>query len=64
MVNTPLRAVRIEDGLWRAAQARAAARGETVTDVLRRALRRYTGGYGGGTDDEDGDDGPDQPRHP
>lgn len=39
--KTPIRSVRIPDEEWRAAQARAAERGETVTDVIRRALRRY-----------------------
>lgn len=39
--KTPTRAVRIEDGLWRAAQKRASEKGETVSDVLRRALQRY-----------------------
>jgi len=40
---TPQRAVRVERALWEAAQAKAAKRGETVTDVIVRALRRYTG---------------------
>ncbi len=39
--KTPTRAVRIEDGLWSAAQQKAAERGETVSDVIRRALQRY-----------------------
>jgi hypothetical protein len=39
--KTPIRSVRIPDEEWRAAQARAAERGETVTDLIRRALRRY-----------------------
>lgn len=39
--STPARAVRIEDDLWRAAQQQAADRGETVSDVIRRALERY-----------------------
>jgi hypothetical protein len=38
---TPPRSVRIPDALWAAATARAAEKGETVTDVLRRALERY-----------------------
>ena len=38
---TPPRSVRIPDDLWNAAKERAAERGETVTDVLIRALRRY-----------------------
>jgi predicted HicB family RNase H-like nuclease len=39
--KTPIRSTRIDDKLWRAAQVRAAARGESVTDVIRRALERY-----------------------
>lgn len=39
--GNPARAVRVEDELWHAAQARAAERGETVSDVIRRALERY-----------------------
>ncbi len=38
---TPLRSVRIPDDLWAAALERAAENGETVTDVVLRALRRY-----------------------
>lgn len=37
----PPRSVRIPNDEWRAAQARATERGETVTDVIRRSLRRY-----------------------
>lgn len=40
----PLRAVRIDDATWKAAQAAAAQRGETVSEVIRRALRRYSRG--------------------
>lgn len=39
--KTPTRAVRVEDGLWRAAQTKAAERGESVSDVVRRALLAY-----------------------
>jgi NRPS condensation-like uncharacterized protein len=39
--KTPLRSVRIPDDLWAAAKARADERGETVTDAIIRALRRY-----------------------
>jgi hypothetical protein len=39
--KTPIRGVRVDEALWRAAQARAAERGETVADVIRRALTRY-----------------------
>lgn len=41
--KTPLRSVRVEEALWRAVQRKAAARGETVTDVIVRALRHYAG---------------------
>lgn len=39
--KTPLRAVRISDDLWQAAQAKANEKGESVSDVIRRALERY-----------------------
>lgn len=39
--HTPPRSVRVDEALWEAAKARAAERGETVTDVIARALRRY-----------------------
>ena len=39
--GTPLRNVRVPDDLWQAAMAKAAERGETLSDVLRRALERY-----------------------
>lgn len=39
--KTPLRSMRIPDDVWAAAQKRAAERGETVTAVIVRALRRY-----------------------
>ncbi len=39
--KTVARGVRISDALWHAAQARADERGETVSDVIRRALKRY-----------------------
>lgn len=39
--KTPLRNVRVSDELWSAVQERAAERGETVTDVIRRALEKY-----------------------
>jgi predicted transcriptional regulator len=32
---------RVDDQLWQAAQAAAEGNGETVTDVLRRALTNY-----------------------
>ena len=39
--GNPARAVRVEDPLWQAAKNRAAERGESVSDVIRRALERY-----------------------
>lgn len=40
--KTPARAVRIDDALWRKAQERAAERGETVSEAIRKFLERYT----------------------
>ena len=39
--KTPLRAVRIDDALWTAVSATAAAEGRTVSDVIRELLRGY-----------------------
>jgi predicted transcriptional regulator len=39
--KTPNRVVRVPDDLWHAAQAIAKARGETLSDIIRDALRRY-----------------------
>lgn len=39
--DNPARSVRVPDDLWNAAKTRAEERGETVTDVLIRALKRY-----------------------
>jgi len=39
--KTPARNIRIPDDLWLAAQDKAAAKGESVSDVVRRALERY-----------------------
>jgi len=38
---TPVRNVRVPDGLWHAAQAKAAEEGVTLTDVILTALHRY-----------------------
>ena len=38
---TPHRTVRVPDELWEAVKRAAADQGETVTDVILRALRRY-----------------------
>jgi len=40
MSDTP-RAIRISDELWSAALAKAKERGETVSDIVRKALERY-----------------------
>ena len=40
-MKTPPRSVRVPDDLWVAAMAAAHERGETVTDVIVRALRGY-----------------------
>ncbi len=39
--KTPLRSFRIPTDLYEAAQAKAAGKGESVSDVVRRALERY-----------------------
>lgn len=39
--KTPARSVRVADATWQAAQAKAAEKGETVTDVIVRSLERY-----------------------
>lgn len=41
MANTPLRAIRIPDGVWYRAMATAQTRGETVSDIVRAALEEY-----------------------
>jgi hypothetical protein len=39
--KTPARSVRVGVELWEAAKVAAATRGETVTDVIVRALESY-----------------------
>ncbi len=39
--KTPLRSVRVDAKLWVAAKAKAEERGETLSDVIRKALERY-----------------------
>lgn len=39
--NTPNRVLRVEEPLWRAAQAKAAAEGRSLTAVIVAYLRRY-----------------------
>ena len=41
MADTPARAIRIADDLWEAALAKTQLEGETVSEVVRRALERY-----------------------
>jgi ribosomal protein L14 len=40
-MSTPIRTVRVPDDVWQAAQDRAAKKGETVSAVIVRALKRY-----------------------
>ena len=40
MPDTP-RAIRIPDDLWHAALEKAAANGDTVSEIVRKALARY-----------------------
>lgn len=42
MTGTPKQAGRIDDDLWAAAKAEAERRGETITAVITRCLKRYT----------------------
>ena len=39
--GTPLRNVRVPDDLWYAAMSKALERGESLSEVIRRALERY-----------------------
>lgn len=52
--KTPSRNVRVPDGLWEAAKAKAAAEGRSITDVIVSALHRYVSGRPGQRD-PDGD---------
>lgn len=38
---TPLRAIRVSDEIWEAAQEQATRRGESVTEAIRRFLTEY-----------------------
>jgi hypothetical protein len=40
---TPMRSVRIDDDLWEAVKAKAAAQGTTAAEVIVRGLRGWTG---------------------
>lgn len=42
--KTPNRVVRVSDRLWESARTMAASKGETLADVIRRALERYAAG--------------------
>lgn len=39
--KTPQRTIRVPDELWQAVKEKAKRRGETVTDVIVAALKRY-----------------------
>lgn len=39
--ETPIRNVRVPDGVWNAVKAKAEAEGRTITDVVVTALHRY-----------------------
>jgi predicted HicB family RNase H-like nuclease len=39
--KTPIKCFRIPEALYVAAQAKAAERGESVSEVVRKALERY-----------------------
>ena len=40
-MTTTARAIRIPDDLWEAALAKAGERGDTVSEIVRKALERY-----------------------
>lgn len=39
--KTPLRNIRVDDELWNAAMAAAEARGESLSEAIRKFLKRY-----------------------
>jgi antitoxin component of RelBE/YafQ-DinJ toxin-antitoxin module len=39
--KTPLRNIRVDDELWTAAMAAAEARGESLSEAIRKFLKRY-----------------------
>lgn len=43
--KTPKHGVRVPDDLWQAVKEKAKDRGETITDVIVRALKRYLRDY-------------------
>jgi hypothetical protein len=50
MTNTERRTIRVAPELWEAAQAVAARNGETVSDIIRRALIEYVSKHVGYVD--------------
>lgn len=40
--DNPARAIRVPDELWHRAQDRAAEKGETVSEAVRKFLERYS----------------------
>lgn len=40
----PIRSIRVPDDLWEAAQEKAAVVGDTISDVVRKALLWYVNG--------------------
>lgn len=42
--KTPSRNVRVPDDLWDAAMSKALDRGESLSEVIRRALEKYVKG--------------------
>lgn len=51
--KTPLRNIRVPDGLWAAAKAKAQSEGRTITDVIVSALHRYVSDRPAARDAED-----------
>jgi predicted transcriptional regulator len=39
--KTPVRGIRVPDDLWNAARAKASARSDSLSQVIREALRKY-----------------------
>lgn len=39
--KTPQRSVRVPDGVWYKARTKALRRGESLSEVVRRALEKY-----------------------
>lgn len=54
--KTPIRNFRAPAEIWEAAQAVAVQRGETMTDVLLRALAEYVRAWEGSRDAVGGDE--------